>query len=188
VALFSPRASTAYRLALGVGTFAAAALLAAPCVYIRTPYAAGVAEPIRQPLAFDHRHHVRDEGIACVYCHATVEREANAGLPPTARCMGCHAQIWPDSPELAPLRESWRTGTPIAWRRVDALPQYVYFHHGVHIAAGVACASCHGDVANEARVELGHKWQMDFCLDCHKREQGDSRAITRLTTCSTCHR
>jgi hypothetical protein len=189
-ALFSRRASALYRAGLGVGALCLAAGIAAPCVYIRTPYAAGVGDPIEQPVAFDHRHHVRDDGIDCVYCHATVERDASAGIPSTARCMGCHAQVWPDSPKLAAVRDSWRTGVPIAWRQVDTLPAYVYFHHGVHVQANVACAECHGDVGDEARVALGHTWSMAFCLDCHRRHDAGahSRVITQLTTCSACHR
>jgi hypothetical protein len=186
-ALFAPRANVVYRAcAAGLAAFALLAL-AAPMIYVRTPYAGGVGDAIEQPIAFDHRHHVRDDGIDCVYCHDTVEREAYAGMPSTARCMGCHGQVWPDSPSLAPLHESWRSGEPIRWRRVTALPAHVYFHHGVHVHAGVACASCHGRVEDMARVVRAENLTMDFCLDCHRREQG-SRANTRLTTCSTCHR
>jgi formate-dependent nitrite reductase cytochrome c552 subunit len=156
-------------------------------IYVRTPYAGGVAEAVAQPVEFDHRHHARDDGIDCVYCHDTVETEASAGIPSTARCMGCHGQIWPDSAELAPVRRSWLTGAPLRWRRVNALPRHVYFHHGVHIHAGVACADCHGEVRDMARVVRAHNLTMNFCLDCHRARQG-SRAITRLTTCSACHR
>ena len=156
-------------------------------VYIRTPYASGIGDAVEQPVQFDHRHHVRDDGIDCVYCHDTVETEAYAGIPSTERCMGCHGQVWPDSPELAPVRDSWRTKQPIHWRRVNSVPSYVYFHHGVHVQAGVACAECHGDVGGMARVTRAHDLSMNFCLDCHRRRQG-GREVTRLTTCSACHR
>lgn len=156
-------------------------------IYIRLPYAGDVGEAVPQPIEFDHRHHVRDDGIDCVYCHETVETQAFAGIPSTQRCMGCHGQIWPNSPQLAPLRRSWETGTPIRWRRVNALPAFVYFHHGVHIQAGIACAKCHGDVANMARVSRQHNLTMDFCVGCHRKRQGGN-AITRLTTCTACHR
>lgn len=156
-------------------------------IYIRTPYAGGVGDAVTQPVEFDHRHHTRDDGIDCVYCHDGVEKEASAGLPTTARCMGCHGQIWPDSPELAPVRASWESGTPLRWRRLNALPAHVYFHHGVHVQAGLACAECHGEVRDMARVVRVHNMTMNFCLDCHRKRQG-SRAITAKTTCSACHR
>jgi hypothetical protein len=186
-ALFTPRANAPFRAALlAVASLALCAVIG-PMVYIRTPYAGGVSTPVEQPVAFDHRHHVRDDAIDCVYCHDTVETDAYAGLPSTERCMGCHSQVWPDSPELEAVRESWRTGMPLRWRRVNSVPAYVYFHHGVHVQGGVACAECHGAVDEMSRVRRVHNLTMDFCLDCHRRRQG-SRAITRLTTCTACHR
>ena len=185
--LYPPRANAIYRgtaLAMFLGLVT---LVVAPMVYIRMPYASGEADAIQQPVEFDHRHHARDDGIDCVYCHDTVETSASAGIPPTARCMGCHGQIWTDSPQLEPVRQSWRTHEPIPWVRVNALPSYVYFHHGVHVQAGVACAECHGHVEDMPRVQRAHDLSMRFCLDCHRRRQ-DSRAITRLTTCTACHR
>lgn len=187
VALFSPSANAAYRaVAFAIALFVVA-LVCAPMIYIRTRYAGDQTDPVKQPIAFDHRHHVRDDGIDCVYCHDTVETQAFAGIPSTERCMGCHGQIWTTSPELARLRQSWRTHTPIRWKRVNALPDYVYFHHGVHVQAGVPCSACHGDVADMARVVRVHDLSMAFCLGCHRKVQG-SRAITRLTTCTACHR
>ena len=32
-------------------------------LYARTPYARGMQDPIEQPIQFDHRHHVLDDGI-----------------------------------------------------------------------------------------------------------------------------
>jgi hypothetical protein len=165
----------------------AAVALALPMLYIRMPYAAAVDVPVEQPIAFDHRHHVRDDGIDCVYCHETVETSASAGFPTTERCMGCHAQIWADSPKLAPVRASWATGVPIRWKRVDSLPDFVYFHHGVHEAVNIPCSRCHGRVEDMPRVRRVHRMTMNFCLDCHRDRVG-TRAITRITTCSACHR
>ena len=184
---FSSSANAPFRAVLIVLSMGALGVIVVPMIYIRMPYAAGVGDAVEQPAAFDHRHHVRDNGIDCIYCHDTVESDAFAGIPSTERCMGCHGQIWPESPELEPVRQSWRTGTPLRWRRVTSVPAYVYFHHGVHVQTGVACAECHGSVENMPRVRRVHNFTMNFCVDCHRRRQG-SRAITRLTTCSACHR
>ena len=105
--------------------------------------------------------------------------------------MGCHAQIWSDSPALAPVIASWTSGTAIPWRRVNDVPDHVYFHHGVHTQAGVDCQRCHGDVANMARVACANTLTMQWCLDCHRdppTNPGFTRRITPLTTCSACHR
>src|SRR4029079_18861639 len=134
-ALFPRWSNTIYRAALATLVIGTAALIVAPMIYIRTPYAADRGDAVLQPIDFDHRDHVRDDGIDCVYCHDTVETEASAGMPSTARCMGCHVQIWSDRPELGAARGSWANGTPIRWKRVNAVPSYVYFHHGVHVQA-----------------------------------------------------
>ena len=105
--------------------------------------------------------------------------------------MGCHGQVWPESPKLARVRESWETGQAISWVRVNAVPDYVYFHHGVHVRHGIQCARCHGDVQNMARVYRVHDLSMGFCLDCHRSPPdlpATGRRITPLTTCSACHR
>jgi hypothetical protein len=188
-ALFPPAANGLYRATLLLIFVAINAAIWLPMIWIRTPYASKEDEAIAQPIEFDHRHHVRDDGIDCVYCHDSVETEAFAGIPSTERCMGCHGQIWSESSETAPLRRSWATHEPIRWRRVNALPSYVYFHHGVHVHAGIACARCHGAVEDMPRVVRAHDLSMKFCVDCHRDNNGGRRrAITRLTACSTCHR
>ena len=190
-ALFSRWANTPYRLAIAALALLAAIAIAAPMVIVRTPYATDEGLPIEQPVQFDHRHHVRDDGIDCRYCHQGVETEARAGIPATEVCMGCHGQIWNDSPLLAPVRASWATGTPIPWRRVYDLPDFVYFHHGVHTDAGIGCVHCHGLVENMAQVYRVTPMTMAWCLDCHRDPPGPvryGRRITPLTTCTACHR
>lgn len=186
-ALFPPAANGLYRAALLLIFVLLNAVIWLPMIWIRTSYASHGNDQIEQPIEFDHRHHVRDDGIDCVYCHDTVETEAFAGIPSTERCMGCHGQVWPDSPELAPLHRSWETHQPIHWKRVNALPGYVYFHHGVHIQAGIQCARCHGEIRDMARVSRVHNLTMDFCVSCHRQQQ-HGRQISHLTSCTTCHR
>jgi hypothetical protein len=167
------------------------AAIAAPMIYVRSDYGTDQFRPVVQPIAFDHRHHVRDDGIDCLYCHPNAETTAYAGIPPTEVCMGCHGQVWPDSPQLAPVRESWRTGVAIGWNRVNDLPDHVYFHHGVHVHGGVTCTRCHGAVESMARVERVAPLTMRWCLGCHRDPPNGpdtGHRITPLTTCSACHR
>jgi predicted CXXCH cytochrome family protein len=191
-ALFPRWANSAYWIAIAMLAFVIASAIAAPMILIRTPYASGKGAPIVQPVEFDHRHHARDDGIDCLYCHPAAETTSNAGLPPTEVCMGCHGQIWQSSPMLAPVRKSWDEDKAIGWRRVNAVPDFVYFHHGVHVQAGVPCARCHGEVDRMARVERFASLTMGWCLDCHRNPPGATeqhgRRITPLTTCSACHR
>lgn len=121
-----------------------------------------------QPVPFSHAHHVGEIGIDCRYCHHTVEDGPFAGMPSTKTCMGCHSHIWADSPMLAPVRESLTTGKPLRWTRVHDLADYVYFDHGVHVRKGVACTSCHGDVASMPLMHKTETMYMKWCLDCHR--------------------
>ncbi len=189
--LFPPWSNVAFAVALGTATLAAGAAVGAPMIYMRTPYATHQYQAWEQPVEFDHRHHVRDDVIDCLYCHPGAENQRFAGIPTTATCMGCHNQVWPESAQLAPVRRSAFEAQPIAWRRVHDLPDFVYFHHGVHVQGGIACARCHGPVEDMARVYRVAPLTMDWCLECHRDPPGPARhgrALTSLTTCTACHR
>ncbi len=184
----------------------------------RSSYLTGTFVEKQQPVQFSHKHHVGDDGIDCRYCHTSVETSASAGIPPTQTCMNCHTQIWADSPYLEPVRESYRTNTPIQWQRVHDLPEFAYFNHSIHVAKGVGCSTCHGQIDNMPAVFQQNTLQMEWCLACHREPEkfirpkseiynmqwdgNDLSAEERtqlktdyrirskemLTSCSTCHR
>ena len=168
-----------------------------------------------QPIQFSHQHHVGGLGIDCRYCHTSVEKAASAGIPPTKTCMNCHTQIWSTSQYLEPVRESYRTDTPLRWMRVHDLPDYVYFNHSVHVKKGMGCATCHGRVDRMPLMYQKVSLQMEWCLECHRAPERFVRPreavfqmdyeppsnqlelgaelvkaydIRSLTNCSTCHR
>ena len=120
-----------------------------------------------QPVPFSHEHHVGGLGIDCRYCHTSVTESSFAGLPATEVCMTCHSQIWTNAPMLEPVRQSWRTGTPIQWQRVNSVPGYVYFNHSAHVNKGGGCATCHGRVDRMPLMYQAASLEMRFCLDCH---------------------
>jgi hypothetical protein len=182
----------------------------------RTPQWRGEREPLAQPVAFDHRHHVADDGIDCRFCHESVETSPFAGVPAASVCMRCHGQIWNQSPLLAPVRASYFAGERIRWQRVHSLPGFVYFNHAAHVAgAGIGCVTCHGRVDQMAEVYQVRSLTMGWCLDCHRAPEahlrpydevtnmvftppGDAKAygdalakargVRHLTSCTTCHR
>lgn len=121
-----------------------------------------------QPVPFSHKHHVSGLGLDCRYCHTTVEKSANAGMPSTAICMTCHSQIWTNAAMLALDRKSMAENTPIRWTRVYALPDYVFFDHSIHIAKGVGCTECHGPIGDMAMTWKAHNLYMSWCLSCHR--------------------
>lgn len=123
---------------------------------------------VEQPVPFSHQHHVAGLGLDCRFCHVTVETSANAGIPPTYTCMTCHSQVWTNAAILAPVRESLANNQPIVWHRITDLPDYVYFNHKIHIAKGVGCESCHGNMQDMALTRKARTLTMGFCLDCHR--------------------
>jgi hypothetical protein len=179
--LFRPRHNTLAQITLFVLAAGAVGTLGGLMIYVRTPYARGMQDPIEQPLQFDHRHHTRDEGIDCRYCHNTVDRSPHASIPPTQLCLNCHAQVWNKSPLLEPIRKSFFENKPMEWRRVYRVPDFVYFNHSIHVNKGVGCVSCHGRVDEMAAVEKATPLTMGWCLDCHRNPEKNLRPTEEIT-------
>ncbi len=121
-----------------------------------------------QTVPFSHRHHVNSMGIDCRFCHTSVEDGVFAGIPPTETCMTCHSQVWTEAPMLEPVRQSWATGEPLEWVRVNDLPDFVYFNHSIHINKGIGCVTCHGQVNDMPLTSKANTLHMRWCLQCHR--------------------
>ncbi|HZH34585.1 MAG TPA: cytochrome c3 family protein [Pyrinomonadaceae bacterium] len=139
--------------------------------FARSSYLTGQFVDRPQPVQFSHKHHTGDDGIDCRYCHTSVETSNSAGLPSTQTCMNCHQQIWSDSPYLEIVRASYRENKPIQWERVHDLPDYVYFNHSIHVAKGVGCSTCHGQIDDMPAVHQVSTLQMEWCLSCHREPE-----------------
>ncbi|MEX0776899.1 MAG: cytochrome c3 family protein [Phycisphaeraceae bacterium] len=185
-------------------------------MWLDSSYETGVGEAIDQPVPFSHEHHVAGLGIDCRFCHLSAETSSVAGVPATEVCMTCHSQIWTNAQMLQPVRDSFEKGQPIQWVRVNDLPDFVYFDHSIHVAKGVGCAECHGEVHRMPMTWKAQNLHMTWCLDCHRDPEKQLRPkdvvfstdwfsgaraklgaeIARenkvntkgLTNCSTCHR
>ncbi|MCC7439350.1 MAG: cytochrome c3 family protein [Armatimonadetes bacterium] len=139
--------------------------------YNRSDYFTNVHVAREQPVPFSHARHVGQNGIDCRYCHTSVTESNFAGIPPTETCMTCHSQVLPDAPMLEPVRTSFRSGKPLEWTRVHDLPDFVYFNHSIHVAKGVGCATCHGQVDKMPLLWKTNTLQMDWCLNCHRNPE-----------------
>lgn len=181
MSLFKPWSNTLARLSLAIAAGAGALVVGSLMVYVRSPLFTQQNDPIEQPVQFDHRHHVVEAGIDCRYCHSSVEKAASAGMPSTALCLNCHAQVWNKSPKLAPVREAFFTDRPIQWEKVHKLPHYVYFNHSIHLAKGVGCATCHGRVDKMAAIEKWQPMTMGYCLECHRAPEKFLRPKEEIT-------
>jgi cytochrome c7-like protein len=169
--IFHPSTNTISRVSIYGAVFLVAGGLWMLQKVNRSSYVTQAFVAREQPVPFSHAHHVGGIGIDCRYCHTTVETSAFAGIPPTKTCMNCHTQLFNDSPTLEPVRESFRTGTPIVWTRVHDLPDFVYFDHSIHVNKGVACVTCHGRVDRMALTWMESSLLMEWCVNCHRRPE-----------------
>lgn len=165
--VFKPSSNTTSRLSLLVVALVAGGAGYGLYRFNELPYVTRAYQARPQPVQFSHKHHNGELGIDCRYCHTSVEESAFAGIPPTQICMNCHSQIWKDAPILEPVRASFRTGESLEWVRVHDLADFVYFNHAAHLAKGVGCASCHGNVAEMNLTMSVEPLSMKWCLNCH---------------------
>jgi hypothetical protein len=213
--LFGPASNTIAKVSLFGVVFLAASTLAVAYIMDRGPWTTSVQMAPEQPIPFSHKHHVKDDGIDCRYCHTSVENSAFAGIPPTETCMSCHSQIWSSASVTQPIRDSWQSGKSIEWTRVHDLPDFVYFNHSIHINKGIGCSTCHGQVNEMALTYKVNTLNMNWCLSCHRNPDRFVRPksevfsmnyqypsnqaelgpklvkeyhIQSLTDCVTCHR
>lgn len=213
--LFTPRATAVFRISLVLALLALLGLGGALYVWARSDSRWNVGQPAPQPIPFRHDLHSGTLEIDCRYCHSTVERAADAGMPTAQTCLTCHSQVWAGASVLEPLRTAVALDQPIRWTSVHRLPAYAYFHHGAHVSSGVACTACHGEVDQMEKTVRVKTLSMGWCLDCHRnpaehlagrpnllsasfdphaRETPQDlrelyrEAAPRLTSCNTCHR
>lgn len=180
--LFPPSSTTWFRAALAI---LAAAVIGIPLLlmgWVRTPLVTGQHSAPAQPVLFSHQIHVTGLRIDCRYCHSTVERAASAGVPPTETCVPCHSAVWFQGPLFQPVRQSLATGRPIPWRRVNGVPDFVFFNHAIHVNKGVGCETCHGRVDRMERVEQAEPLTMGWCVDCHRHPEDHLRPVDQVTT------
>jgi len=143
----------------------------------------------KQPVQFPHNLHVR-LGVQCLYCHPGALRGPSPGIPTETKCWGCHQQmeITKTSEKLKPLVEAVSENKPIVWIPVAQVPDFVHFVHRPHIAAGLNCENCHGDVSKMTVYQNPQVMNMGWCLNCHRQKAKDKPELTsKLTDCSTCH-
>jgi len=140
-----------------------------------SPYTTDQYVPREQQVPFSHQHHVAGLGLDCRYCHTSVEKSSFAGMPPTETCMTCHSKVWTDAPMLAPERQSLATSQPVHWKRVNDLPDFVFFNHSIHVQKGIGCSTCHGQVNQMPLTWKAHSLFMRWCLDCHEAPEKQLR-------------
>ncbi len=172
-------------------------------VFVLVAFSAGLVGiyftqiPPEQPILFPHNRHVNLQ-IQCLYCHSGAWKQASAGLPTEQKCWACHGQLkkyfdpvvpvseWPI--ELQKLNDYAVNNKPIKWVPVYQVPDFVHFNHRPHVAKGVACETCHGDMSKKTVATLEQTVNMGWCIDCHtKKSANDPVLQAKLLDCGTCH-
>ncbi len=139
--------------------------------------------PEQPGSGYNHQLHAGQLGIDCRYCHTHVEESGFSNVPSVSTCMGCHtegklaastgggpgAQL--HNQKVAFVREAYAENASIEWRKIHVVPDYAHFPHHVHVAAGVSCYSCHGQISGMPVVYQAESLSMGWCLDCHRNPE-----------------
>ena len=190
-----PRQLNLLPVVLAGAALAGGGVLTLAVWYYFSPSNLQVGYAPEQPVPYSHRLHVGELGMDCRYCHANVERSAEAMVPPTQTCMGCHNVVRQGSARLEPIRESWETQLPVEWVRVHKLPDHTYFDHSVHLygalsrqadgteaRVAVGCETCHGRIDQMEVVTIAEPIAMQWCLECHRDPGERLRPVEEITT------
>lgn len=145
-----------------------ASIATAAVTYYMTPKYTRVGYAPIQPVPFSHAKHVGELGMDCRYCHNGVEQSNHSNVPTAQTCMNCHSIVKPNSPLLAPIRESYEKGTPVPWVWIHTTPDFAFFNHAAHVNRGVSCVECHGKVNEMDTVTHTQPLSMAFCIECHQ--------------------
>lgn len=134
-----------------------------------------------QPIAFSHVRHVEKNGLECAHCHRFADKGPQATAPAMSICGECHGAMTTDNPEIKKLQGYLREGKVVEWVKVHNNPWHVNFTHKRHIAKGVACETCHGEVRMMEQERRMRSLEMGWCVQCH-RQNGAS------DDCYVCHK
>jgi hypothetical protein len=133
-----------------------------------------------QPIPYSHKQHLTF-GLKCQECHVNPEPGKLMTFPDTAKCMQCHVTIAKDKPSIEKIAQYAASNQQIPWVRVYKVIPGVSWTHRAHLAAGVKCETCHGEVSQiSAMSEVTSVVTMYTCLTCHEMNHAK-------TGCETCH-
>jgi hypothetical protein len=186
---------------LGVALFLIVALLTIAGLIRYFPSASNQGYAPEQPIPYSHKLHAGDYKIPCLYCHSGAEKSRHASVPSLNVCMNCHSVVKTDSPHIQKIHKAFKENKPIEWVRIHEVPDFVSFPHKRHVAKGIACETCHGDVKTMVRVEQKSALTMGWCMECHLGQttpkhilkqaypnEKDPHGPVAPVNCNTCHK
>lgn len=161
-----------------------------------------------QPLQYNHKLHVTDQGMQCENCHSFAENGSFQGIPSVSICAECHsAQLGESTAEKVLVEEYIMPNKEVPWKVYSRQPDNVFFSHASHVKIGqLDCKECHGNQGKSEHLRVyqinrisgysrdiwgpnisgiqSESWQgmkMDKCIRCH-----DERG--RHDGCIACHK
>jgi hypothetical protein len=138
------------------------------------------ADPPEQPVPFSHKLHVGTAKLACKMCHPNPDPGETMTIAPASTCMQCHTVVKPDSPAIQKLAQYAKEKKDVPWVQIYKTKEFVWYSHRSHLNANVACADCHGPVAESERVAKEGDISMAACMTCHQMRHVSFR-------CNFCH-
>jgi len=136
--------------------------------------------PPEQPIPYSHKKHLA-LGLQCTNCHTNPEPGRLMTFPALSTCMACHISVATKKPAIVKLASFSKAHQQVPWVRVYTLLPGVNWTHRKHLAAGMKCQMCHGQVQEMERMsEATSVTTMAVCLRCHE-------AHGAPTVCQTCH-
>jgi cytochrome c553 len=133
----------------------------------------------RVPELFNHQAHAAFK-LKCTYCHQVATSGARADFPAASVCMTCHGVTDKDKDNIRKLAAMPPNREIVPLAAVYRLPDFVFFRHSRHAVAGMTCATCHGYVYAQSKIEPVLPMKMAACIDCHRAKSAPVR-------CTTCH-
>lgn len=155
--------------------------------------------PQKLTIRFNHKFHVKDQGVQCKTCHAgaaTSESVNDKLTPKPLVCDSCHGTDHTDLAKVAPGDEAsgkcnfchlgYKNGDGNSVAKLEIPRPNMVFNHKKHAARNIACQQCHGDVE---KLELATRDQlprMKGCFNCHQHPDAAARGDAK-SACETCH-
>lgn len=139
--------------------------------------------------AFDHAPHVLRAGIQCSNCHTSFDNHGGTTLVSGANCDACHHTSIPSRARNCAQCHAGPGGVPRDTLHKPAGD----FTHGAHLAANVACASCHLAPTMSARAlncdgcHGQHHQVGAACVSCHRGDVKSKHKASDHVACVQCH-
>lgn len=161
------------------------AMLAGSCMTAREDEAPEKNPDDVRGYKFSHAKHIETGMDDCTVCHDTSAGTGRAlSTPGHDLCSVCH-EI-PASNTVAPEDPAEQAKCMFCHTRPDyrvtpwqpRLGKELKWQHEAHVAAEIACTTCHEKLDTATAVPVPTK---PFCMDCHQKKD------PALNTCSVCH-